>query len=79
MLDLKVTKEGEVTAGITEDSQYEVVNKDQVICTLDRETTFECEMEVRVGRGFASGKITIGRICQSALFLSILFSLQSLG
>ena len=35
MLDLKVTKEGEVTAGdITEDSQYEVVNKDQVICTL---------------------------------------------
>ena len=57
MLDLKVTKEGEVTAGdITEDSQFEVVNKDQVICTLDRETTFECEMEVRVGRGFASGE-----------------------
>ena len=56
MLSLKVNKTGEVTAGdITEDAQYEVVNKDQVICTLDRKTAFECEMEVRVGRGFATG------------------------
>ena len=78
MLDLKVTKEGEVTAGdITEDSQYEVVNKDQVICTLDRETTFECEMEVRVGRGFASGEDNNREICQLASFQLILFSLRS--
>jgi DNA-directed RNA polymerase subunit alpha len=56
MLNLKVNKAGEVTAAdITEDAQYEVVNKDQVICTLDRKTAFECEMEVRVGRGFATG------------------------
>ncbi|MFP6872220.1 MAG: DNA-directed RNA polymerase subunit alpha [Verrucomicrobiales bacterium] len=56
MLDLKVTKSGEVTAAdITEDAQYEVVNKDQLICTLDRKMSFECEMEVRVGRGFATG------------------------
>ena len=47
MLDLKVTKSGEVTAAdITEDAQYEVVNKDQHICTLDRNMTSECEMEV---------------------------------
>ena len=56
MLDLKVTKTGEVTAAdITEDAQYEVINKDQLICTLDRKMSFECEMEVRVGRGFATG------------------------
>ena len=55
MMDLKVTKSGEVTAAdITEDAQYEVVNKDQHICTLDRNMTLECEMEVRVGRGFAT-------------------------
>ena len=56
MLNLKVNKTGEVTAAdITEDAQYDVVNKEQLICTLDRKTTFECEMEVRVGRGFATG------------------------
>jgi DNA-directed RNA polymerase subunit alpha len=56
MLDLNVTKTGEITAAdITEDAQYEVVNKDQLICTLDRKMSFECEMEVRVGRGFATG------------------------
>ena len=50
MLDLKVTKEGKVTAGdITEDAHYEVVNKDQVICTLDRSVKFDCEFEVQVG------------------------------
>mgnify|MGYP005988995873 CR=1 FL=1 len=56
ILTLKVEKEGVVTAGdITEDQNYEVVNKDQVICTLDRKTTFDCEFEIRVGRGFATG------------------------
>jgi DNA-directed RNA polymerase subunit alpha len=54
---LSVNKEGAVTAGdITEDSQYEVINKDQIICTLDRKVKFECELEVRVGRGFASNE-----------------------
>lgn len=57
LLSISVTKEGEVTAGdITEDSQYEVINKDQVICTLDRKTKFEAEFEVRVGRGFATNE-----------------------
>jgi len=55
-LSISVTKDGEVTAGdIEEISQYEIVNKDQLICTLDRKTKFEMEMEVRVGRGFSKG------------------------
>lgn len=55
LLSISVNKEGEVTAGdIKEDQRYEVINKDLIICTLDRKTNFECEFEVRVGRGFAS-------------------------
>jgi DNA-directed RNA polymerase subunit alpha len=33
----------------------EVVNKDQLICTLDKKHKFEAELTVRVGRGFATG------------------------
>ncbi|MGI9240866.1 MAG: DNA-directed RNA polymerase subunit alpha, partial [Verrucomicrobiales bacterium] len=55
-LNLSVNKEGKVTAAdITEDAQYEVINKKQLICTLDRKIKFEAEMEIRVGRGFATG------------------------
>lgn len=56
VLTLKVEKEGSVTAGdIQDDNMYEVVNKDLVICTLDRKTKFDCEFEVTVGRGFNTG------------------------
>ena len=56
LLTLKVEKEGVVTAGdITDDNIYEVVNKDQIICTLDRKVKFDCEFEVKVGRGFNTG------------------------
>jgi DNA-directed RNA polymerase subunit alpha len=44
-----------VTAGdIKDDNHFEVINKDQIICTLDKKTKFECEFEVRVGRGFST-------------------------
>lgn len=57
ILSISVNKSGEVTAGdITEDTMYEIVNKDEVICTLDRKTKFEAEFEIRVGRGFATGE-----------------------
>lgn len=56
VLTLKVEKEGPVTAGdILDDNMYSVVNKDLVICTLDRKTKFDCEFEVTVGRGFNTG------------------------
>jgi len=56
-LNLSVNKEGVVTAGDIEDSaQCEVLNKDQIICTLDKKQKFDAELEVRVGRGFATGE-----------------------
>lgn len=56
VLTISVEKEGVVTAGdIVEDQNFEVVNKDQIICTLDQKVQFECEMTVRLGRGFATG------------------------
>lgn len=56
-MSISVNKQGEVTAGdIEEISQYEIVDKDLVICNLDRKTKFEADMEVRVGRGFNKGE-----------------------
>ena len=53
---LSANKEGAVTAAdIKSDQVVEVINPDQHICTLDKKMHFEAELEVRVGRGFASG------------------------
>lgn len=50
---LSVNKEGEVTAGdITLNQNVELVNPDQLICTLDKKKKLDMEFEVRVGRGF---------------------------
>ena len=55
-LRINVNKDGTVTAGDIEDSaQCEVLNKDLVICTIDKKHRFEAELEVKVGRGFARG------------------------
>jgi len=57
LLLLNVTKEGDVTAGdIQLESGIEIVNPEQIICTLDRPQKFEAEFEVKVGRGYASGE-----------------------
>ena len=56
-LSLTVNKEGEVTAGDIQTIQgFEVLNPKQLICTLDRKHKFDAELEVRVGRGFATGE-----------------------
>jgi DNA-directed RNA polymerase subunit alpha len=74
-LTISVNKEGAVTAADIQDSaQCEVVNKDQHICTLDKKTKFEAELEVKVGRGFATGdenkhaEQTIGVIAIDSIF-----------
>jgi DNA-directed RNA polymerase subunit alpha len=55
-LSIAVNKEGNVTArDIQEVTGVEVVNKNQLICTLDKKARFEAELTVRVGRGFATG------------------------
>jgi DNA-directed RNA polymerase subunit alpha len=50
---LSANKEGEVTAADIQLSQnVELVNPDQIICTLDKKKKFEMELEVKIGRGF---------------------------
>src|SRR5688572_17218523 len=53
---LSVNKEGAVTAGdIQLNQNVELVNPDQLICTLDKKKKFEMELEVKIGRGFCPG------------------------
>jgi len=53
---LSVNKEGPVTAAdIHLNQNLELVNPDQVICTLDRKKKFDMELEVKVGRGYCPG------------------------
>lgn len=53
VLTLDVDKEGPVVAGdIQPDSNVEVLNPDQLICTLDRRQRIRAELEVKVGRGY---------------------------
>jgi len=50
---LSVNKEGEVTAAdIQLNQNIELVNPDQIICTLDKKKKFEMELTVKIGRGF---------------------------
>jgi DNA-directed RNA polymerase subunit alpha len=54
---IAVNKEGAVTAAdIVLPLGVEIVNPDQHICTLDKKQKFEVEMEIKVGRGFATGE-----------------------
>jgi DNA-directed RNA polymerase subunit alpha len=55
-VSISVNKEGAVTAADIACVQgVEVVNPDQHICTLDKKQKFTAELEVKVGRGFATG------------------------
>src|SRR6201992_231943 len=57
VLFLNTSKEGAVTAGdIKLDAGVEVLNPDQVIATLDKKQRFEMELEVKVGRGYATAE-----------------------
>ena len=72
---IDVEKSGEVTAGdIQADSNIEVVNPSQVICTLDTPRRFLAEIEVTTGRGYCpaeenkSEEQPIGVIAIDSLF-----------
>jgi DNA-directed RNA polymerase subunit alpha len=57
MLLIDVNKEGTITAAdIQEDSNFKVINPEQVICTLDKPMRFLAELEVKVGRGYCAGE-----------------------
>jgi DNA-directed RNA polymerase subunit alpha len=53
---LSVNKDGAVTAAdIQLNQNLELINPDQIICTLDKKKKFEMELEVKIGRGFCPG------------------------
>ena len=53
MLEIKKDVAGTVTAAdIITDGTVEVLNPEQVICTLDKKTTFRAEIEISKGRGY---------------------------
>jgi len=53
VLLVSVNKEGAVTAADIQTNQnVELVNPDQLICTLDKKKKFEMELTVKIGRGF---------------------------
>jgi DNA-directed RNA polymerase subunit alpha len=53
---LSVNKDGAVVAGdIQLNQNVELVNPQQLICTLDKKKKFEMELEVKIGRGFLPG------------------------
>jgi len=55
-LAIKASKAGPVTArDIQADANIQIVNPDQVICTLDSKRNFEAEIEIRTGRGYCPG------------------------
>ena len=56
-LMIDVTRQGEVTAAdIQADANIEIINPEQVICTIDSERRFVAELEIKVGRGYVSGE-----------------------
>jgi len=74
-LEIKKDTIGPVTgADIVTDGTIEILNKDQIICTIDKKTDFRAEIEIVEGRGYrASDKnkkddIVIGTIPIDCLF-----------
>jgi DNA-directed RNA polymerase subunit alpha len=56
-LSIKVSRDGAVTAAdIQTDPAIQIVNPDQIICTLDKNRTFEAEIEIKTGRGYYPGE-----------------------
>jgi DNA-directed RNA polymerase subunit alpha len=50
---LRANEAGEVTAGMIQtDSDVEIINKDLVICTLDKGASINMELTVEVGKGY---------------------------
>jgi DNA-directed RNA polymerase subunit alpha len=56
-LSIKVTREGPVTAAdIQPDPAIQIVNPEQIICTLDKARGFDAEIEIKTGRGYCPGE-----------------------
>lgn len=74
-LVIETEKDGVITAGdIMSHPSIDIVNPEQVICTLDQKKRFHAQLEVRVGRGYCSAEDNkreeqvIGEIAIDSLF-----------
>jgi len=57
VLLIKANRVGKVTAAdIQPDAAVNIINPDQVICTLDSKRSFEAEIEIKTGRGYYPGE-----------------------
>src|SRR6516164_2272994 len=55
-LTINANKEGQITTGDIQTVQgIEVLNTNQVICTVDKKQKFEAKFDVMIGRGFFTG------------------------
>lgn len=74
ILTIDVNREGPVLASdIVGDGTFEILNPDQIICTLDKKQKFTAQLELRVGRGYFLGsqherRMEIGLLPVDALF-----------
>ncbi len=78
ILKLQVTGPCEVTAGmIQETHDVDVINKDHLICTLDKGKSLNMELHVEMGKGYVPAELnredeaTIGLIHMDSLFSPI--------
>ncbi len=71
-MTLSATGPGEITAGMIDSGEVEIINKDHVICTLDKGAKLHMEMTVETGKGYVratrSTDAPIGLIPVDALF-----------
>ena len=76
---IKSTGSGEIRAGNFEtDSETEIMNKDQLIMTLDTNADIEIEANIETGKGYVSAEVaeddnkTIGEIKLDAMFSPVI-------
>jgi DNA-directed RNA polymerase subunit alpha len=56
-LSIKANREGPITAAdIQPDPAIQIINPDQLICTIDKNRPFEAEIEIKTGRGYCPGE-----------------------
>ena len=70
MLEIKKNTVGKVTAGdITTDGTIEVLNPKQLICTLDKKTTFRAEIEISIFKDPLSAKNQLQKVNNAGFLL----------
>ena len=85
-LEIRKKKAGPVVAGdIITDGTVEILNPEQVICTLDKDTPFRAEVEIAKGRGWSPAEKNkrpdqaLGTILVDSLFSPVTYVRYQVG